>query len=536
MAMTQANFSTEFSANNSTTSPETLGVVKSIDGVVTVKRAGADIALKAGDPILPGDVLTADKVGKAQLEFPAMLAGQHASVVTLLPAGQAVVSTAQTGLVELVNLADQDSLILEDSTEAGDAAVSISNQSHASGFAGLLGATGLAALGPLGGAAALVGGAAVALASSDSGGDNTDVSTASVDNTGMNGSGSGSGSASSTTTPAEATVSAGTVTIGQLQGNPNTTGAVAVDNLQLHLAHDTKPALTVSNLGVLDINQPINTSHLPINVAMNNGVPELQIDLGPVLTGNVALDVPTLAKDLTSVLTHLGSDPAGTLTNLASLNLPINTPLDQLDGVLNTVVGKVSDILSGDALHTVGAGSGSTGMHLPVISDLPVVGQLVDSVLGIVNADHLSGGGGIPVVGGLLSGTPLDALSHLGSLGGLESAGTGSSGLTGGTNLLNILGGVGTDHTGGNGLPVVGGIVGNVPVLGDAISGVPVVGAVLVGNGSPTSGLAALSSVVATGTNSLEGLISHTPLSGISSVASTDSLHAPLNHLTHLLG
>lgn len=65
MAMTQANFSTEFSANNSTTSPETLGVVKSIDGVVTVKRAGADIALKAGDPILPGDVLTADKAGKA---------------------------------------------------------------------------------------------------------------------------------------------------------------------------------------------------------------------------------------------------------------------------------------------------------------------------------------------------------------------------------------------------------------------------------------------------------------------------------------
>ena len=283
----------------------------------------------------------------------------------------------------------------------------------------------------------------------------------------------------------------------------NGNALVMTDSLAINAGKNPDPILSIDNLSLLNPSKPLTPGGLPINVVMEDGAPVLKIDLGPLVQTDVKLDPNALADSLMNVLSNLASDPAGTLTSLATIDLPITTPIAPLDSILNTALDTVSGLLSGNFTGTPVAEL--AGTRLPIISDLPVVGQLVDGALGIIdmgNAGGLPGlgsAGSVPFIGGLL-----DNLSN-----------AAASGMNA-QSSLPVLGS----------LPLVGDLLAALPSSGNTVGGLPAIGESL----SDTLNMLPLSAQGLLGVLPVNGITSNIPVVGdlitslTSSAGALDSL------------
>lgn len=436
-----------------TTTQSNLGSLSTFSTDVHVVRDGQEQMLFQGDAILEGDTLLNKGNAPVEVLIPGLNPGQAASLLSIPAAGTAMLKSGvgPTGepITEIVS-PNANELTLNQ-VEAGVPGAELV-QGEVGEMAGLVGGGlmaggGLSFLG-LGGAAALLGGGAIASGLVSSSNDNNDDPSTPDNNT----------------------------------GNP--TGLPGVLDQVNNIVEGT-PLAPVSQVveplsPVLD---QVGSALEQVASADPTGITDLLSGLinGTDGTSPSNYDgVVGIVDDvLQSVQDSTAGSPLATLTgplteSIQNLLLP---PLDQglntLGQALNPLVDMdptgltqlVSNVLGTDTT----AGSGTSGFAIPVLSELPLIGELLAGGTGGL----LSGSSeGIPLVGSLpVVGDVVSTLTNLGS-GGLPSLGDvpvlGDLPLIGDLPVLGGLLGGGNSSGSGLALPVVS----ELPVVGDLLAGI----------------------------------------------------------------
>ncbi|WP_288107671.1 hypothetical protein [Limnobacter sp.] len=352
---------------------QVVGNVSQIEGEVDVQRDGKTIALKAGDAVRVGDVVTATASGHASITV-TNSAGE--------PVGNLVLSPNGSVLADLPKEAGQEGFVFQALTPDGvalsdvdpDYAQFVQLQGGEGGMFGLFGAAGL-----LGGSsAAAVGGGALGVGFLAAAG----------------GSGSGSDGASGSAGGSVSTPDNG----GPINNNTGTT------NTPLDAVVD--PVLSTLNT------TPLNVVSVPLGDALSSGSDALMSALPIDLSGGGAGGV---SGGITGTPLDTVLDPALGTLNASPLGVVTQPLTDAISMGADTLMGGLSSggLPSGLPMELPGTGGTSapvTGTPLDAVLS-PVLGALNSSPLSVVTqplTDALSTGAHMLTDGGLPSGLPTD--------------------------------------------------------------------------------------------------------------------------------
>lgn len=350
---------------------QVVGNVSQIEGEVDVQRDGKTIALKAGDAVRVGDVVTATASGHASITV-TNSAGE--------PVGNLVLSPNGSVLADLPKEAGQEGFVFQALTPDGvaltdvdpDYAQFVQLQGGEGGMFGLFGAAGL-----LGGSsAAAVGGGALGVGFLAAAG----------------GSGSGSDGASGSAGGSVSTPDNG----GPINNNTGTT------NTPLDAVVD--PVLSTLNT------TPLNVLSVPLGDALSSGSDALMSALPIDLSGGGAGGV---SGGITGTPLDTVLDPALGTLNASPLGVVTQPLTDAIGMGADTLMGGLSSggLPSGLPMELPGTGGSSapvTGTPLDAVLS-PVLGALNSSPLSVVTqplTDALSTGAHMLTDGGLSGGLP----------------------------------------------------------------------------------------------------------------------------------
>ncbi|MCQ8897579.1 hypothetical protein NQT62_14145 [Limnobacter humi] len=389
-------------------------LIKDLEGEVSVTRNGEVVNLKAGDALLPGDVVKTGSTGRLALEFPG-LAGQVAAAGIMTANGKITLGE-QEGPNGPQMVVSEDGDCFEFTTEVAENSAAMEADGGMGLFGALAGAGGGGALG-LG---ALAAGAFVAGGGSDGGDSGSNLSTSGSGGNGGSGLGGGlnSGEFSSQDSPQSL----------QEFANQNLTQ----ENLQTSLLDPittagqnsaSDPASTPDNLstGVQDSGMGgAENLHDLLVAATGPGTPQADV-VNQLVDG---LDATPLGEPLAPV-TH-------ELQSLVNTDIGLNTlldaaPLDGLTsgGLVTSVVNTASELLSPVAQQVEPVGMvldqlGSVAPQVDTVLD-GLVGQLTQGLETVLSGGSSSGTpdlstvlsqlnpDGLPAVDGLPSGDLLSA-------------------------------------------------------------------------------------------------------------------------------
>ncbi|HEY1057511.1 MAG TPA: hypothetical protein VGE55_02135 [Limnobacter sp.] len=436
-------------------------LIKDLEGEVSVTRNGEVVNLKAGDTLLPGDVVKTGATGRLSLEFPG-LAGQVAAAGIMTSNGKITLGEQQ-GPHGAQMVVAEDGDCFEFTTDLAENAAAAESDGAMGLFGALAGAGGGGALG-LG---ALAAGAFLAGGGGDGGDSGSNLSTSGSGGNGGTGLGGGLNSGEFSTQDSPQSL--------QEFANQNLTQ----DNLQTSLLDPIVNA--VQNSASDPASTPDNLSTGGQDVLMGGAQNVHDLLVATTGPGTPQADlVNQLVSGLDS--TPLG-EPLAPITHelqgLVNTDIGLNTildaaPLDGLTsgGLVTSVVNTASELLSPVAqqVEPVDVVLDQLGLLAPQVDTVldGLVGQLTQGLETVMSG----GSSGLPDLSGALSQLNPDALpiGDIG-LGGLPTSDLPTTGLPTG-DLGSVLTTI-VDTVSSGGLPTSGLPTEGLPTEGLPTSGLP---------------------------------------------------------------